>query len=91
MVTSPTVKQLEVLRFIHERSVAGPVPTLREIGLEFSISSLNAIADYVEALARKGCLEKGTPHSARSLRVTETGKKFLGVRLCRACGSEVLQ
>jgi repressor LexA len=64
-----TPRQQEILAFIQTAQQAGDVtPSLREIAAHFKFRSMNAAADHVHALRRKGFLE-GRPHRARALRV----------------------
>lgn len=65
-----TERQREVLDFVRNRQEEmGAPPTLREIAVHFGFRSMNAAADHVRALRRKGFLEQN-PGLARSLRVT---------------------
>jgi repressor LexA len=66
-------RQRQILDFIaaymDQRSVP---PTLREIGEALSIKSTNGVSEHVEALIRKGYLERvGEARSSRSLRLTQ--------------------
>lgn len=67
MMTKLSPRQKEVLDFICMfRSTKGYSPSLREIGHEFRIGSLNAVTDHIKALIRKGYLT-GTYAVARAL------------------------
>lgn len=85
----PTRKQLKVLRFIHEQSRTGVSPSFDEIRERFGVSSTNTVRGFVRTLEDKGCVARGEHGRARSLRVTDAGKKLLGVEKCHLCGSEV--
>ena len=62
-----------MLTFIRRREAAGQSPpTLREIAAHFGFASPRAAALHVEALARKGALQRD-PRKARSLRATPDG------------------
>jgi repressor LexA len=64
-----TNRQQQVLDFIQEQQQGGGgAPSLREIAAHFRFRSMNAAADHVRALCRKGMLE-GVAGRARSLRV----------------------
>lgn len=80
----PTARQLAVLRYIAERTKNGPAPSYREIGDSFAVVSTNGVRDYVTALEKKGLLVR-REREARSLRPTELGLRFLGVRACKKC------
>jgi len=64
-----TQRQQQILDFLaatqHER---GMFPSLREIAAHFRFRSMNAAADHVRALRRKGVLES-EPRRARALRL----------------------
>jgi repressor LexA len=64
-----TRRQQAVLGFIQQaQRMAGETPSLREIAAHFRFRSMNAAADHVRALRRKGFLA-GRPRRARALRV----------------------
>lgn len=64
-----TRKQRAILRFIQEHVAAnGWAPTLREIALAHGFTSTNAVSDHLNALERKGYIERGD-HIARAIRV----------------------
>lgn len=65
----PTARQREVLDYIGE-SIAnrGYPPTLREIAKRMGMSSDNAARQHIEALVRKGYVER-VPLKARGLRL----------------------
>lgn len=64
-----TPRQRQILDFIHERQQRlGVAPSLREIAAHFRFRSMNAAADHVRALRRKGVLEN-QPRCARALRL----------------------
>lgn len=54
-----TKRQYAILKFIH-RAVQdkGRPPTLREIGEQFSISSPKGVSDHLEALQKKGWIDR---------------------------------
>jgi repressor LexA len=86
-------RQLQVLRLIAKGLRAGRVPTIREIGEKLKIRSTNGVNDHLEALEKKGLLERGEHGKSRSITVTEIGWRQLGefIRRCDYCGSEVAQ
>ena len=64
-----TKRQQQILDFIHEcQQRLGTAPSLREVAAHFRFRSMNAAADHVRALRKKGVLEN-QPRRARSLRV----------------------
>lgn len=87
---APTARQLEVLRAIRDRSRSGVVPTIRELCSDIGVSAHYAVVCHLRSLEAKGLVgsEFG---KARTLKVTDLGRKFLGekVKTCRACGSLV--
>ncbi len=67
MPTTLTHRQQAVFDFVTEfQSAHGAPPSLREIASHFGFRSMNAAADHVRALRRKGYLEH-RPRQARSL------------------------
>ena len=67
MTRGLTHKQEMILRFIlHYTRENGYPPTIREIGNQFGISSLRGVTVHLDALQRKGYIERGnTPRSIR--------------------------
>jgi len=77
--TNLTDRQYSILKFICNviDEMSRP-PTVREIGHEFSIDSTKGVADHLDALERKGWIER-EPGQARGIRpVRERTKKLLG-------------
>src|SRR5438132_11726352 len=59
MAEALTSRQREILDFISSSIVErGYPPTLREIGLHFSIRSTNGVNDHLKALEKKGHLRR---------------------------------
>jgi repressor LexA len=77
-MNEPTQRQLQVLRAIEKAAAEGLPPTLRELGDELGIASLNAVNDHLVALRRKGLLENRPFRSSRALRITKAGLRRLG-------------
>jgi repressor LexA len=74
-VTAPTEGQKRVLAFIKAfQAEHGMPPTLRDICKYLGASSSNAAATFVNALIKKGLLER-RPMIARGLKLT--GKGYL--------------
>lgn len=73
-----TARQREVLKLIAEGAGSGLVPTLRELGDELGIKSVNGVNDHLLALARKGLVERHGPRRARAWKVTTAGHRELG-------------
>ncbi len=62
-----TTRQQEVLDFIRRTELArGQGPTTREVQQHFGFRSQTAAVDHINALERKGALDK-TPHKARAV------------------------
>jgi repressor LexA len=84
-MNTPTPRQQQVLDFIREcLDAAQPVPSVREIARQLKLSSPSSAQGHLEALRRKGWLEKtgGTEGAARSLRLKgETAKRVTGIPL----------
>lgn len=71
------MRQLQVLTAI-DRSVRlrGYPPTIRELGDELGIASTNGVNDHLEALERKGLIERA-PMRNRAMRITTAGRAAL--------------
>lgn len=68
MAKGLTDRQREILEFIVESiREEGLPPTIAEIGLRFGISSTNGVNDHLQALERKGYIERSP--KARGIRV----------------------
>ena len=66
-----TIKQKNVLDFIVRMiQDRGYPPTIREIGVEFSISSTNGVRDHLKALVKKGYINR-SPHTSRGIELNE--------------------
>ncbi len=64
-----TPRQMEILIFIRDyRARHGYSPTMQEIGDSLGLSKVT-VFEHAGALERKGLLERGSKHSARSLRL----------------------
>lgn len=67
-----TPRQLEILRFIRDFRVRrGYSPTMQEIGDHLDLTKVT-VFEHVGALERKGLLQRGAKHSARSLQVSDS-------------------
>lgn len=89
-MTGATNRQAEILAFIDARIGNGLPPTIREICEHFGIRSTNGTAEHVQALIRKGLLER-IRVKARAMRVTPKGKREIaasGLHV-RSTGAEV--
>ncbi len=76
-----TARQQEILNFIREQiEEKGIPPTYREIGERFQIRSTNGVHATLEALRRKGYLER-EPSISRGLRLKSPGQKGVAGRL----------
>lgn len=76
--STPTRRQLEVLRLIARGVRAGGPPTFMEMVRALGVRSANTVATHVAALEKKGLVERERLR-ARSLRVTGLGLAHLGV------------
>lgn len=66
-----TKRQRAILEFIRSQIRAeGRAPTIRELGSKFGISSTNGVRDHINALIRKGYLQKDNMLS-RGIRLVE--------------------
>ena len=64
-----TLRQKQILDFIQRQGQTGqPCPSIREIARHFKFRSTRAVTCHLQALVRKGALER-MPGRARSLRV----------------------
>jgi repressor LexA len=73
---SLTVRQQAILEFIQNATEQnGVAPTLREIAAHFQFRSMNAAADHVRALRRKGVLS-GQARRARTLQVSSPWSRW---------------
>lgn len=81
-----TLRQQQVLDYIRQCLDDGqPVPTVREIAGQLQLKSSSSVQLHLEALRRKGWLEKIGGAAARSLRLAgETGKRVPGIPLLGA-------
>lgn len=79
-VDRPTPRQLEVLALIADRNARSmPAPTFRELATALGLRSVNAVADLVMWLDKKGMLEPRIPFASRMLRVSPAGCAVLGL------------
>jgi len=86
----PTIRQLEIMRFIAECVDSGRPPTVRELGAQFGIASTNGVRDHLLLLERKGLIIRRA-HESRGLALTVSGRRFVdgGLPICRACGQRI--
>lgn len=73
-----TKRQYEILEFVYRTiNETSRPPTIREIGQEFSISSTKGVSDHLNALEKKGWIERTKGH-ARSIKPVQekTDKLF---------------
>jgi len=75
----PTKKQMETLRFIVRRCDAGMPPTFDEMRREAGVGFLQAIADRVSALERKGLVTRDINIPTRNIRPTALGRRVAGL------------
>ncbi len=70
-----TSRQQQVLDYLQQRLEQGqPVPSVREIAHHLQLKSSSSVQLHLNALQRKGCLEKA-PGTARSLRLAKDPAK----------------
>lgn len=84
-----TDKQYQVLHHLHSYTTQnGYPPTLREIGREFGISSLRGVTVHLDALQRKGYLNRSS--LTRSITLTDLGKQMVGADTAPESGGSLL-
>lgn len=77
----PTERQIAVLECIALFWARhGFAPALRELGYHLGIGSTNGVADHLKALERFG-LVTSHPYMARTLRLTESGRRLLELKV----------
>jgi SOS-response transcriptional repressor LexA len=75
--TSPTPRQLEVMRLIStSRKTNGYPPTIRELVDALAVKSTNAVVCHLSALSKKG-LVQWSPGKGRTLTVTAAGRAWV--------------
>ncbi|MBM7711839.1 transcriptional repressor LexA [Enterococcus xiangfangensis] len=78
MAKRTETKQLEVLRFIHERVEGkGYPPTVREIGEAVNLSSTSTVHGHLSRLEKKGWIQRD-PTKPRAIELTITGLEKIG-------------
>lgn len=71
-------RQLEVLRFIHQRVLAkGYPPTVREIGEAVQLSSTSTVHGHLSRLEKKGFIQRD-PTKPRAIELTALGLETVG-------------
>ena len=76
-----TKRQREVFDFIRDKIVGrGYGPTVREIGLNFSIKSPNGVMCHLKALEKKGLISR-EPNMSRAIQLTEAAREDRGLPL----------
>lgn len=82
-----TAKQQRVLDVIRdERARTGRSPAIREIGRRIGVTSTCTVFRHLEALERKGYVEKTGPYRYHSIRLTE--KAGDAAACCPTCGRD---
>jgi repressor LexA len=72
MSTALTPRKMEILRYIRDfRKTNGYSPTMQEIGDHLGLTKVT-VFEHIGVLEKKGLLLRGTKHSARSLRVSDS-------------------
>lgn len=71
----PTPRQREIFLWIRNQIESYAAPSVREIGVQFGITSPNGVMGNLKALAEKGLIESAW-HKARSIRLTIKGSEF---------------
>ncbi|EOT43412.1 MULTISPECIES: transcriptional repressor LexA [Enterococcus] len=73
-------RQIEILKFIHDRvSQKGYPPTVREIGEAVSLSSTSTVHGHLSRLEKKGLILRD-PTKPRAIELTETGLEKIGAQ-----------
>jgi CRP/FNR family transcriptional regulator len=69
----PTAVQIRILRHLRRAEEDGRIPSYRELAEAFGWKAVATVREHVVALQTKGLVSL-SPHKARSLRLTETGR-----------------
>lgn len=73
-------RQLEVLKFIHERvNAKGYPPTVREIGEAVQLSSTSTVHGHLSRLEKKGLIQRD-PTKPRAIELTASGLEAIGAQ-----------
>lgn len=73
-------RQIEILKFIHDRvSQKGYPPTVREIGEAVALSSTSTVHGHLSRLEKKGLILRD-PTKPRAIELTELGLKKIGAQ-----------
>lgn len=73
-------RQIEILKFIHDRvSQKGYPPTVREIGEAVSLSSTSTVHGHLSRLEKKGLILRD-PTKPRAIELTESGLEKIGAQ-----------
>ncbi|BCA85785.1 LexA repressor [Enterococcus saigonensis] len=73
-------RQIEILKFIHDRvSQKGYPPTVREIGEAVSLSSTSTVHGHLSRLEKKGLILRD-PTKPRAIELTELGLEKIGAQ-----------
>lgn len=74
-----TKRQYEIFKFIYERiEEDSRPPSVREIGREFSISSTKGVSDHLDALEKKGWIERISGQARGINLVKKKAEKLFG-------------
>ena len=77
MTKKQSPRQLEVLKYIHEKvEERGYPPTVREIGLAVNLSSTSTVHGHLSRLEKKGLILRD-PTKPRAIELTEDGLKLI--------------
>lgn len=80
MTKKQSPRQLEVLKYIHEKvEERGYPPTVREIGLAVNLSSTSTVHGHLSRLEKKGLILRD-PTKPRAIELTEDGLKLIGAQ-----------
>lgn len=80
MVKRTENRQIEILKFIHERvSDRGYPPTVREIGEAVQLSSTSTVHGHLSRLEKKGLILRD-PTKPRAIELTQEGLDKIGVQ-----------
>lgn len=72
-MTSPTLRQREVMRAIRAHQVARGFPiTIRELGDQLGINSTNGVNAHLKSLEHQGLVSR-EPRRSRTLQLTTAG------------------
>jgi repressor LexA len=71
MIPELTDRQRAILDFLKQRANSGLMPTVREIGTHFGITSPNGVLCHIKALEKKGLIKRSSGAISRGIVLTQ--------------------